>query len=105
MYLPAFIDQLAMFSEETFGPGERSEAVLDHITKELKEIEKDPADLTEWIDVILLAFDGASRQGYTSHQIARALNSKLEKNKQRTWPDWRTSDPTKAIEHIRGSHD
>jgi hypothetical protein len=89
------------FSEEAFGPGKRVKGVLDHIRKELTEIEKNPSDLEEWIDVALLAFDGAWRQGYTPLEIAEAFERKLRKNMVREWPDWQRVDPDRAIEHIR----
>ena len=89
------------FSLRTFGPGERTAGVVDHIRKELAEIEAHPSDLSEWIDVVLLALDGAHRQGYTPEQIAAALKAKQDKNEARNWPDWRTSAPDKAIEHVR----
>jgi hypothetical protein len=89
------------FSWRTFGPGDRTNMVLDHIRKELVEIENEPDALEEWIDVVLLACDGAWRQGYQPEEIAAALAAKLEKNKARKWPDWRKADPGKAIEHVR----
>lgn len=89
------------FSLRAFGPGSRKEGVIDHIRKELKEIEAIPNDLEEWIDVVLLAIDGAWRSGATPQEIADALLAKLEKNESRVWPDWRTAEPGKAIEHIR----
>lgn len=89
------------FSIRAFGPGERSQGVIDHIRKELKEIEAAPGEVEEWIDVVTLALDGAWRAGFTAEQVAAALAAKLAKNEQRTWPDWRTADPTKAIEHDR----
>lgn len=88
------------FSLKTFGPGKRTKGVIDHIKAELIEIEEHPTDLEEWIDVMMLASDGAWRAGYTPEQIAAAFKAKLIKNESRTWPDWRTSDPDKAIEHI-----
>jgi hypothetical protein len=89
------------WSEQTFGPGPRAAGVLDHIRKELAEIEADPNDLTEWIDVVILALDGAWRQGFSPVEIARALAEKQALNESRTWPDWRTAEPGKAIEHVR----
>ena len=89
------------FSENTFGPGTRTAGLCDHMRKELKEIEADPGDLMEWVDMTMLALDGAWRAGYTPEQIAEALSAKLAKNEQRQWPDWRTADPDKAIEHVR----
>lgn len=89
------------FSERTFGPGPRAEGVVDHIRKELNEIEASPDDLYEWVDVIILALDGAWRQGYTPEEIVAAIEAKQSKNEKRKWPDWRTAAPGKAIEHIR----
>src|SRR5690606_10548435 len=65
------------------------------------EIEADPGDLREWVDVVILALDGAWRSGATPLQIIEAIVSKQTKNEGRSWPDWRTADPNKAIEHDR----
>lgn len=92
------------FSERTFGPGTRAQGVVDHIRKELREIEADPGDLSEWVDVVLLAFDGAWRQGYEPEEIAAAIAAKQAKNEARKWPDWRTAEPGKAIEHVRSGN-
>lgn len=89
------------FSEKTFGPGPRVAGVCDHIRKELKEIEEDPGDLMEWVDVVILAIDGAWRSGFSPEQIAEAIEVKQAKNESRKWPDWRRVDQGKAIEHIR----
>lgn len=89
------------FSERTFGPGARTFGVLDHIRKELREIEDKPSDLSEWIDVVILAFDGAWRAGHTPEAIVAELLRKQTKNEARQWPDWRTAPADKAIEHVR----
>ena len=89
------------FSRRTFGPGARAAGVIAHIRKELVEIEAAPTDLEEWIDVATLAFDGASRAGYSPEEIATALVTKQAKNEARTWPDWRTASPDAPIEHVR----
>ena len=142
------------FSLRTFGPGARTKGVIDHIRKELAEIEAAPDDITEWVDVIILALDGAWRWGIDAETIASgikelrsragvithirfalaaieggyasgwidvanlamrgahdlgatreavfdAIVAKQTKNEGRNWPDWRTADPEKAIEHDR----
>lgn len=89
------------WSEKTFGPGERSAGVVDHIRKELDEILENPTDLEEWIDVIILGFDGAWRAGYKPWQIIQCLTAKQQKNEHRDWPDWRDAEPGSAIEHIK----
>ena len=99
--LVAHLKRQRTFSRRTFGPGPRTRGVVDHIRKELAEIEADPADVMEWVDVVMLAFDGAWRAGWEPEQIVAALAEKLARNEARTWPDWRTADPDKAIEHVR----
>lgn len=93
------IDQ-AEFSERTFGPEGKTEGVLAHIRKELDEISAVPDDVSEWIDVAILAFDGARRRGYSPRQIADALETKLAVNKARKWPDWRSVGDG-PIEHVK----
>lgn len=93
------------WSARTFGPGERTAGVVDHIVKELHEVLNDPGDLSEWIDVVILALDGAWRMGFTPEQIVVALVAKQAKNEARQWQDWRTAEPGKAIEHVREDSD
>jgi hypothetical protein len=89
------------FSERTFGPGERTEGIVNHITKELVEvIDSNGRDLMEWIDVIILAMDGALRAGFSPQQISDALDEKLTINENRKWPDWRQFTNGEAIEHL-----
>ena len=99
MEIKEYIRQQIEFSEKTFGPGERTVGLLDHIKKELDEVEADPAGM-EWIDVIILALDGAWRVGCSPEMIEYLLIAKLEINKNRKWPDWRTAEQGRAIEHI-----
>lgn len=107
MHLPLQFDLVAhlrrqtVFSERTFGPGKRVDGVCDHIRKELVEVEQSGGDLAEWVDVIILGLDGAWRSGATPEQIASAITAKQLKNEARRWPDWRTADASKAIEHDR----
>ncbi|ORV13601.1 hypothetical protein AWB94_04920 [Mycolicibacterium canariasense] len=95
------LDRQRAWSENTFGPYPRLAGVVDHIRKELIEVVDSDNDLSEWVDVIMLAFDGACGTGASSQEIIDAIAAKLEVNEARTWPDWRTADRTKAIEHVR----
>lgn len=99
--LVAHLRRQRRFSEKTFGGGARTNGVIQHIRKELVEIENDPTDVEEWVDVVLLALDGAWRAGWTPEGIAKAIEAKQTKNEGRTWPDWRTASPDAAIEHDR----
>jgi hypothetical protein len=113
------LSQQAQFSARTFGPGARTKGLIDHLRKEVAEIEKSPSDILEWIDVAILALDGAWRQlaygGFVRieppeteqdfNRLAATICSlylmKLRRNRQRTWPDWRTKSQDEAIEHDR----
>lgn len=95
------IERQRAWSASTFGPGSRTTAVIDHITKELAEVADDPGDVSEWADLLILAIDGAWRAGHEPAEILAAYHEKRSVNEARSWPDWRTADPTKAIEHER----
>ncbi len=97
----AYLDRQRAWSEGTFGPYPRLAGVVDHIHKELIEVVNSGNDLSEWVDVLMLALDGACGSGASSQAIIDALHAKLEVNQARDWPDWRTADRTKAIEHVR----
>lgn len=89
------------WSLKTFGPGPRTNGVLEHISQELEEIREAPNDLSEWADVIILAFDGAYRTGAEPQAVIDAVLAKRAKNEARTWPDWRTQSPDHAIGHVK----
>lgn len=94
------LERQRTWSRETFGPGNRLLGVLAHIRKELDEVEAAPTDVEEWVDVIILAFDGAWRAGHEPQVILDALAKKQAKNESRTWPDWRNLSEDQAIEHV-----
>lgn len=106
------IRQMA-WSHATFGPGERMQGVIDHIKKELEEVERGEGDAAEWVDVAILALDGLTRRlafvggagrGDPDHVAAMACKlilAKQARNEGREWPDWRTAPKDKAIEHVK----
>ncbi len=104
------------FSHQAYGPGERQAGVIDHIRKELVEVEESNGDSSEWVDVVILALDGLTRRlafiGNHGERrnpypegvaglACRMILDKQARNEARTWPDWRAADRDKAIEHIR----
>lgn len=93
------------WSTKTFGPGDRTEGVIKHIKKELEEVAKEPTDVMEWCDIIILAIDGAQRNGHSPEAIADALWEKQGINMKRKWPDWRTMPVGAPIEHVRHHDD
>ena len=91
------------WSERTFGSGARHAALCAHIRKELDEIAAKPHDLEEWVDVMILAFDGAWRAGHSADMIATMLEYKQMKNFNRTFII--SADPTQPSEHDRTKED
>ena len=84
--LASYIARQKEWSGRTFGPGRRTVGLCKHIAKELKEIEAEPLDVVEWIDVVILALDGAWRAGHSPEVIVEALQAKQDLNFCRTWP-------------------
>jgi len=107
------IRQMA-FSHATYGPGERTKGVIDHIRKELEEVERANGEASEWVDVAILALDGLTRRlaycngkrndpDRVAELACSMIIAKQSRNEARDWPDWRTQSADKAIEHNRSS--
>lgn len=100
------------FSHATYGPGVRTEGVLDHIKKEIEEVRESGGAVDEWVDLVMLSLDGLTRQlaysngdrncplAVADHAVTAFLH-KQGLNEARAWPDWRTAEKGKAIEHDR----
>lgn len=110
--LKAHLLRQMAFSHATYGPGERTDGVIDHIRKELKEVEASNGESSEWVDVVILALDGLTRRlayvngtrrdpNEVAEMACRMIEGKQTRNEARTWPDWRTAQAGKAIEHDR----
>ncbi len=85
---------------------------MDHIRKELDEVARCPNALEvagEWVDVVILALDGLTRAlqaagdgpDQAAEDAVQMIRLKQSSNERRDWPDWRTADPDRAIEHVR----
>lgn len=99
--LVEYLERQWKWSLETFGPGFRTAGILSHIRKELGEVEKEPFDLMEWVDIIILALDGFWRHGGSAIRLLPLLQFKQDKNFGRNWPRWQERSEDQAIEHDR----
>ena len=99
--IESFLNKQIPWSKKMFGYGPRTGGVTKHIEKEVAEIRSNPSDLKEWIDVVILALDGAWRAGHTAMDIEQALFAKQEENMLRKWPP--PTDDDTPNEHIRGA--
>lgn len=96
--LTDYLDCQRFWSEQTFGPGRRTIGITEHIKKELQEIRDKPEDLSEWVDVIILAMDGYWRHGGKSEDLIHDLIAKQKKNFGRTYLKPPEDQPS---EHVR----
>jgi len=85
--LEDYIQRQKEWSMKTFGEGRRTIGLCKHIESELLEIKKNPEDVMEWIDILILGLDGAWRTGATPEQIVKTLARKQEINFSRKWPE------------------
>lgn len=97
--LELYVERQREWSQRTFGEGLRSGGVTQHIEKECAEIRANPTDLTEWVDVMILAMDGYWRAGGSPRLLMAHLREKQIKNFARKWPIPTSQD--EAVEHIR----
>jgi len=70
-----------------------------HIVQEVEEVLSSRGELEEWIDIIILALDGAWRSGNSPQSIVDALELKQEKNFRRSWPDKETLGQNEPSNH------
>lgn len=114
MNLTEHVRRQMAFSRATYGPGERTAGVCDHIAKEIGEIKESPDEgrrSREWVDVVILGLDGLWRaleaEGHDwreiPSEIVDLIQAKQCKNEKRDWPDWRTAPKDRAIEHVRAA--
>jgi hypothetical protein len=104
------------WSYKTFGPRVVRDGTgpLEHLKKELGEVVEamwlfgmDPnpqtwaALLEEFVDCRFLLEDAVARTGFTEEEYEAASWAKLEKNKKRKWPDWKTLPTDAVIEHVK----
>lgn len=95
------IERQREWSTRSFGPDRRTEGILRHIAKECDEVRAEPESLEEWVDIAILALDGAWRAGHEPQAVIDRLVAKQEENFTRSYPDWRTLTEDDPIEHIR----
>ena len=78
--LNAWQDTVFGHNKETQGRG-----AIEHMKSEAEEIIKDPKDLSEYADCLLLLLNALHCNGYNMDNLYQACKDKLKINKARTW--------------------
>ena len=84
--LAYYINRQREWSKKTFGPGKRTMGISKHIQYELLEVQAEPNNPREWIDIVILALDGAWRAGAEPDVITELLKEKQKINFNREFP-------------------
>jgi hypothetical protein len=104
MDLKFYLVRQHLWALKVFGQGQRDSGLTKHIRKELDEILNSPGDIEEWIDVVILAFEGALRNAKSVNpveEVIDCLQMKQDKNIARTWPDLVSQNHEEPIEHVK----
>lgn len=96
--LEGLIEKQIKISKNKFGTETRTSGIIDHMVEELKEIENNPNDIFEWIDMLILSIDGSWRRGFTPSEIAEAWKQKIDIINNRKYEN--NPDPNKRSKRI-----
>lgn len=98
--LVSLYNQHAWWSRKTFGTDQERgpKGPIDHLKKEILELEENPTDASEYADCFLLLLDASRRAGISLDGLIDAARHKMTINERR---EWQTPEPDKAVEHVR----
>lgn len=117
--LQNLVNDIAKWSDATFGDGQRNPAILYHLKKEVPELieaieiraemikQQQPQEelgeqtneiMFEYADCFMLLFDSARVEGLNVENLLELISAKLEINKKRKWGK---PDENGVVEHVR----
>lgn len=91
-------NEIAKWSDATFGTGRPASRPLHHLAKEVQEVIAAPDDKVEYADCLILLLDAYRMAGGSADELIDTAFKKLEINK---WRGWGTPDENGVVEHIR----
>lgn len=91
-------DDIAIWSDATFGAGRPAEIPLHHLAKEIVELIAAPDDRMEYADCLILLLDAYRMSGGSADDLIEACYEKHEINRKRSWG---TPDENGVVEHLR----
>jgi len=104
--LQQLMDDIAKWSDKTFGEGQRNPAIVYHLKKEVEELIEAFNPNTrnahrklwfEFADCMMLLLDSAHHVGFSAKDLINASREKLNINKDRKWGN---PDKNGVVEHI-----
>lgn len=89
--------EIAEWRHKTFGFQKSIEPTIYHLQDEITEILKDPKDIYEYADAMMLLIDAAHISGYNYDELIQAVKEKFEICKKRKWGE---PDENGVVHHI-----
>jgi len=93
------VNRQRAWSTAQFGETVPIDRILNHITEEVAEVKAEPGTLHNWIDIVLLAFDGAWRAGHSPKEVVQAIQDVQVRNIMREWLDTKDLLPGQPNSH------
>jgi dATP/dGTP diphosphohydrolase len=90
-------DEIADWSDSTFGAGRPATTPLHHLAKEVAELIEAPQDRMEYADCLMLLLDAYRMSGGSADDLIDACYQKLAINQKR---EWGQPDENGVVEHI-----
>lgn len=97
MTLLKLLQEQRQFSVSAFGPEPRLAGVLDHLKKELAEVQEATGDVTEWADCFLLCVDGSMRAGGDPSHIDAYMSHGVMPEESKGQDGWKFHDITSDL--------
>ncbi len=91
-------DDIAAFTDRTFGHQETPVPKLHHLREEVGELIEEPTDHLEWADCMILLIDAAAKGGYSMDDLYGFIQEKMDINKARTWGE---PDENGVMRHVK----
>jgi hypothetical protein len=88
--------EIGEWSDSVFGKRKDVTSLLNHLKEEIGELQKEPDDLMEYADCLMLLIDSARIRGFSVTELYCAMVRKLEINKTR---EWEPEDENGIIRH------
>jgi hypothetical protein len=77
-------DRIEKFQREKF-PAQPMSAKLRHCGHEIRELQENPDDDSEWADVFILLLGAAAQYGFTASNLISITHRKMDINEKREW--------------------
>ena len=78
-------DAIGLWSDATFGEGDRYLGILEKLKEEVQELLDDPMNDDEMADCFIILLDAARKRGMYINDILAVCYDKLEVCKKRKW--------------------